>query len=283
MTNNCQWCESKTEAYFSGDLNPEDLNAFDAHLASCAGCREQVEGIKGIDPVVQQVFQRRLALARSAAGWNTGPRVWKVALAGSSIALAALLAVSLATTLRQEAPATEIVKKTPEVVQPFVDPLIEDPKVKSNPATDPQLGKTEEGTSVPPAPQPGLDNRDAGPDFVIVDLSGQAWNLNDFRGRVLVFGIVSSDQKEAVANLKGLYKDFGSNPNIRILGVANHRDDKIDAGFPLWFNHASRLLGLENGQFMLIDSAGKSKLRGTLGNAADDEKVRAQLSQLTTK
>jgi hypothetical protein len=107
--------------------------------------------------------------------------------------------------------------------------------------------------------------------------------LNDFRGRVLLFGIVSSDQKEATTTLQDLHQTYGSNPNVRILGVANHRDDKIDATFPLWFNHASRLLGCQNGQFVLVDEAGNSKLKGSLGNAADITKVRAQLGQLITK
>jgi hypothetical protein len=282
MTNNCKWCESKTEAYFSGDLNPEDLGAFDAHLASCAECREQIQVIEDIGPGIQQVFQRRLVLARSAARWNTGPRVWRVALAGSSIGLAALLAVSLLT-LRPEAPAPQIVENPPRIEQIGPSPVIDDPKIKDDQATNAPLGKPEEGIPVPPAPQPFLDDRDEGPDFVISDLSGQAETLNDYRGRILLFAIVSSDQKEGMANLEDLHQAFGSNPNVRIRGVANHRDDKIDATFPLRFNHASRLRGVQNGQFELLDEAGNSKLKGSLGNAADITKVRAQLGQLISK
>jgi hypothetical protein len=281
MTNNCKWCESKTEAYFSGDLNPEDLGAFDAHLISCAECREQVQGIKDIGPGIQQVFQRRLGLARSAAQWNTGPRVWRVALAGASVGLAALLAVSILT-LRPEAPAPSIAN-TPPAIHIGEPAPTDDPKVKSDEATNTGLSKPEEGTTVPPAPQPFLDHRDAGPDFVISDLYGQAETLNDYRGRVLLFGIVSSDQEEAIANLQDLHQAFGSNPNVRIRGIANHRDDKIEATFQLRFNHASRLRGIQNGQFELLDAAGNSKLKGSLGNAADVAKARAQLDQLTTK
>jgi hypothetical protein len=282
MTNNCQWCESNTEAYFSGDLNPEDLRAFDDHLISCAECREQVQGIKDIDPGIQQVFQHRLTLARSAAQWNTGPRVWKVALAGASVGLAALLAVSILT-FRQEPPAPEIVN-TPPTIEIGPAPL-DDPKTKSDPATNTGVLKPGEGTPVPPAPQPILDARaPEGPDFVISDPSGQAETLNDYRGLILVFGIVSSDQKEGMANLQVLHQDFGSNPNVRVRGVANHRDDKIDATFPHRFNHASRLCGLQNGQFMLVVDAGcNAKLKGSLANAADIAKVRAQLEQLTAK
>jgi hypothetical protein len=280
MTNNCQWCEPKAEAYFSGDLNPEDLKAFDAHLASCAECREQIRGITDIGPGIQQVFQRRLTLASSAAGWNTGPRVWRVALAGSSIGLAALLAVGILT-LRQQ-PQDDLLVGV-RTVTPLTPVLTEDIKAKDHSTgTDPT--KPEPGISPALAPQPILDARaPEGPDFVISDLSGQAETLNDYRGRVLLFGIVSSEQKEAIANLQDLHQTFGSNPNVRILGVANHRDDKIDATFPLRFNHASWLLGVQNGEFMLVDVAGNSKLQGSLGNAADITKVRAQLGQLITK
>src|SRR5205085_8033166 len=83
MTTNCQWCESKLEAFFSEDLGSADLELFQAHLASCEECSRQVKELREIDPMVHQVLQHRLVQARAAGQWNTRPRVWKVALAGS--------------------------------------------------------------------------------------------------------------------------------------------------------------------------------------------------------
>jgi len=277
MTTNCQWCQSKLETYFSEELNQEDLGLFQAHLAGCATCSREVQELRDIDPMVRQLLQRRLAHARAAGQWNTRPRVWKVALAGSGIALATVLGIGMLA-LRQEAPApANAGVKPPEIVQPAPSPVIENPKEKISQAADPKLVKPGEGTSATPAPQPELDLRPVnGPDFAIIDpSSGEGATLETYKGRVLLFGVVSSDRKDALANLQELYQAFGSNPNVRILGVANHRDDKFEGStFPLRFNHASKLLGVQNGQFVIVDTAGSPKLRGSLSNAADVTRAR---------
>jgi len=234
---------------------------------------------------VQQVLQRRLAQARAAGQWNTRPRVWKIALAGSGIALAAVLGIGTLA-LRQETPAPRSAgTKPPEVVQPAPSPVIANPKEKTSPVAVPKLGKPSEGAPVPAAPQPELDQRPLdGPEFAIIDASGEGSTLETYKGHVLLFGVVSSDQKEATANLQELYQAFGSNPNVRILGVANRRDDKFEGvTFPLRFNHASKLLGVQNGQFLVVDSAGNSKLKGSLANTADMARARTQLGQLGVK
>jgi hypothetical protein len=284
MTTNCDWCQSKLEAYFSEELSQADLRLFQSHLISCGNCSREVQELKAIDPLVQQVLQRRLGQARVAGQWNTRPRVWKVALASSGIALAVVLGIgNLA--LRPEASAPSSAATPPKLEEVAPNPIIENLKEKSSPTTGQGLGKLEEGTSVPPAPQPELDRRPAnGPEFAIIDASGEASTLEDFKGRVLLFGVVSSDQKEAVANLQELYLDFQSKPNARILGVADHRDDKIEgATFPLRFNKASKLLGVQNGQFLIVDSAGSSRLKGSLANEADVTRARTQLGQLGVK
>lgn len=284
MTTNCQWCQSKLEAYFSEELNQEDLGLFQGHLTSCGECRQQVQELRDIDPMVNQVLHRRLALARLAAQRNTGPRVWRVALAGSGIALAAILGIGMLT-LRQEVPAPVVATAPPIFIEPAAVEPIKDKAPQGSAA--PQRAKPEDGVSVPPAPQSYLDDRPAeGPDFVIIDADGYARTLETYRERILLFGVVSSDQKEAIANLQELYQAFGSNPNVRILGVANHRDDKDKiegATFPIWFNHASKLLGVQNSQFLLVDAMGSSRLKGSLANAADVARARTQLGQLTAK
>src|SRR5881392_21953 len=95
MTTTCQWCQSKLEAYFSEELSREDLGLFQAHLTSCSECSREVQELREIDPMVRQVLQHRLVQARAAGRWNTRPRVLRVALAGSGLALAAILGIGM--------------------------------------------------------------------------------------------------------------------------------------------------------------------------------------------
>jgi hypothetical protein len=286
MTTNCQWCQSKLEAYFSEELSGEDLGPFQAHLSSCTTCSREVQELRDIDPLVRQVLRRRLAQASAAGQWNARPRVWKIALAGSGIALAAVLGIGMLT-VRQENPTPPATAgtKVPEIIQPAPTPVIESYKEKTDRVADPKLGKTGKGASAAPAPQPELDKRPVnGPEFDIIDASGEGSNLDTYKGHVLLFGVVSSDQKEAVTNLQELYLKFGANPNVRIFGVPDRRDDKIEgATFPRRFNNASKLLGVQNGQFLIVDSAGNAKLKGSLANAADVARARTQLGQLGVK
>jgi hypothetical protein len=284
MTTNCQWCESKLEAFFSEELGPEDLGLVQAHLGSCTACSRQVQELREIDPMVRQVLHRRLAMARTAAQFNTRPRVWRVAMAGSAIALTVVLGLGMLA-FRPVAPAPIVVTNPPPAVDPAPSPVIDNPKDKINPDKSTGVLKPEEGRTPPPAPQPELDMRPPeGPDFAIIDASGEAFTLEDYKGRVLLFGVVSSDQQEATSNLQELYVAFGSNPKVRVLGVANRRDDKFEgATFPLRFNHASRLMGIQRGQFAIVDAAGSLKVKGSLANAADVARAGTQLEQLGVK
>jgi hypothetical protein len=282
-TTNCHWYQSKLEAFFSEELPAEDLELFKTHLVSCEDCSRQVRELNGIDPAVRQVFQHRLATARAAAQWNTRPRVWKLALAGSTVAAALILGVSLLTN-PGAAPKSDIVQQQQLAPEPKLEQVVEAPKQKTSEAGDPKLAKPTEGTPVPPAPQPELDRRPVdGPEFAILDPNnGQSNTLEDYRGRALLFGVISSEEKEAIANLQALYKEFGTNPKVFVRAVPEHRDDKIEgATFPVWYNHGSKLMGVQKGQFVLLDASGASKMKGSLASAADIEKARTQLGQLT--
>ncbi len=285
MTTNCQWCQSKIEAYFCDDLSAEEFGLFQAHLASCPTCHREVQELADIDPMMQKVLQRRLAQAHAAGQWNTRPRVWKVALAGSGIALAAVLGIGVLTLKPVVQPPVAASIEPAKFVAPAPSPVIAPPDEKVIEQATPSLGKPGDGPSVAPPLHPELDVRPVnGPDFAIIDASGESSTLETFKGHVLFFGVVSADQKEATANLQELHQALGSNPNVRILGVANRREDKFEGStFPLRFNHASKLLGVQNGQFLIVDAAGNAKLKGSLGNAADIAKARTQLGQLGVK
>jgi len=282
MTINCDWFHTKIEAYFAETLNSEELQLCKAHLAACADCNREVEDLEKVDPLIQYSFKRRLATARLATQRNTRPRVIRLALAGATLALAAALGITAL--IRQETPEPVIVHTTPEITLPSAPS--EQTVKKQTPATDnSNLGKPNEGVAPVTPLQPDLDQATAdGPEFAIIDSVGQSNTLETYRGRVLLFGVLSSDQKEATANLQELYEAFGSNPRVRILGVANHREDKFGGTtFPVFFNHGSKLLGVKSGQFMLLDTTGSSKLTGSLSDAGSAGRIRNQLGQLGIK
>jgi hypothetical protein len=110
--------------------------------------------------------------------------------------------------------------------------------------------------------------------------------LKDYRGSIVVFGRWSAGQPETAQNLERLYQTFGANPRIRVFGVASRREDRLSGtSFPNMFNNGSQLLGARIGQFVVVDAAGKARLRGSL--AGDGEalvtQVRNQLEQLGVK
>jgi hypothetical protein len=274
---NCEWFDSKLEAYFCDELGGEELQRFQAHLTSCSHCREQVQSLREIDPLVQGVMRHRLAVAQTAVQANGRPRVLRFALAAGTLAAAVVLVV-VGLPFFQEIPAPTIAIQPPGVVDPIGT------EIKKAPDTPANIyrSKPTDGTPVEPVPQPHLDEALAnGPDFALVDAGGYTTNLESYRDRVLLFGVVSPEQKAAVANLEQLYEAFGSNPKVRILAVARHRDDKFGGTkFPLFFNNGSKLLGAQEGEFILVDPAGKTKLEGSLSDSRNVARIRSEFGQL---
>ena len=279
MMTNCDWFISKLEAYFCDGLSSEELQRCQTHLAACAECSGQVESLKDIDPLVRGVFQRRLAVARLAAQTNTRPRLLKLALAGAGMAVAAVV-LGIGMMFMQRAPAPRLVINPPEVPAPAQTEIKKD-TAKESPGNR-NLAKPTEGTPAMSAPQPHLDiAAENGPEFAITDAAGYTATLETYRGRVFLFGVVSPEQKAAVVNLQRIYDTFGANRGIRILGVSRRREDTLEgATLPMFFNHGSKLLGVGDGQFLLIDADGKTRLGGSLSDPASMAQLRNQLGQL---
>jgi hypothetical protein len=273
---NCDRFRSKLEAYFCDTLADEDLRFGQTHLEACAECSREVESLKSVDPLVRAVLQRRHMLARMAARANTRPRVLKLGLAAVGLAVA-VFGLSVGTVLLRETPPP------PVVVHPL-PPVPVDTDVRKD-AVDqeiPGLLKPKDGKPAEPAPQPYLDSAQVdGPDFAITDAAGYTRTLENYRGRVVLFGVLSPEQKAAVSNLQQIYDDFGSNPGIRVFAVARRREDKLNsATLPTHFNNGSKLLGVQEGQFLLIDAAGKTRLEGSLTDSASLARIKGQLAQL---
>src|SRR5262245_44197876 len=111
---NCDWMNSKFEAYFCDSLVDDERRVFETHLASCEGCRREVESLKAIDPLVRGVLQRRLALAQRPVHSNSHSRVLRGAVAAVGLAAAAVLLV-IGMRFFQETPELPIVSRPPEV------------------------------------------------------------------------------------------------------------------------------------------------------------------------
>src|SRR5262245_2481172 len=119
---NCEWFNSKLEAYFCDNLTDEELHRFRAHLAACGDCRQEVESLQGIDAGVRQVFEHRLDVAQSAAHAPIRPRVFRLAAASAGLAVAAaILGLALIGSQRPSAEQafdrpTGVPNSSPEVV-----------------------------------------------------------------------------------------------------------------------------------------------------------------------
>jgi len=273
---NCDRFKSKLEAYFCDTLAEEDLRFGQTHLESCAECSREVESLKSVDPMVRAVLQRRLLLARMAAQANTRPRILKLGLAAAGLA-AAVFVLSVGTVFLRETPPPPVIVQKPPTV-----PVETDVRKDGVEQEIPGLLKPKGGKPVEPAPQPYLDSPQVdGPDFAITDAAGYTRTLETYRGRVVLFGVLSPEQKAAVSNLQQIYDDFGSNPGIRVFAVARRREDKLNsATLPTHFNNGSKLLGVREGEFLLIDATGKTKLEGSLTDSASVARIRSQLAQL---
>ena len=272
---NCEWINPKLEAYFTDELPGEELQNVQTHLAACAECRRQVESFNEIDSMVRGVFKRRVALAQQAAQMNTRPRLFKIALASTSFAIVALLLV-LGLTFFQQTPAPPVAVQHPPSV-PEVQP-----EVKKDDVVEIGRAKPDDDAPAASAVDPSFEHvgSDA-PDFVITDAAGYTTTLESYRGRAFLFGVVSPDQKSAVAGMQQIFDSFDSNGGIRIVGISRHREEGFDkARFPIRFNHGSKLMGVADGHFLLLDATGKPRLEGSLTDAQGVSKVRTQLEQL---
>lgn len=278
---NCEWINSKLEAYFTNELPGEERQRFQTHLGSCSECSAEVESFKDIDSVIRGVFERRLAVARQASQINTRPRVFKIALATTGLAVAALV-LAIGMTSFQQAPAPPLAIRTPTV--PDVQPEVKKDSVDEANSTK-KLAKPGDAAPAKTASDPSLETvgSDA-PDFVITDDAGYTKTLENYRGSVFLFGVISHDQKDGVAGLQQIYNKFAANREIRIVGISRHRDEGINgATFPILFNHGSKLLGVPDGHFLLMDSTGKPRMEGSLTDTKSVSQVRTQLERMGVK
>jgi hypothetical protein len=268
MTVDCQWIEKNLEALCCDTLSPEENRLARAHIENCASCAKEVAALNLIDPIVKRFFQSELNRA-------VAPRPRR-ALSPSfvGVSAAALISVAILLFITLPAPQQAPVASAPAVAQqiaPAPSPQAE-PVVKSTDTTTVERAKP-----VEPAPADRVPaNRSSsaqsdGPDFQVTDPAGYSRTLADYRGHVLIIGVLNTNQPDVTANLESLYKTFGSNPKLRFLGVSNDRQARIaNATFPVVYNHGSKLLGARPGEFVVVDESGATQLRGSLMKDLDN-------------
>lgn len=52
---NCGYTEKNLVAYLDGKLHPSERRQFEAHLATCAGCRERADGFRSVWNVLDEL------------------------------------------------------------------------------------------------------------------------------------------------------------------------------------------------------------------------------------
>src|SRR5262245_8046014 len=238
----CQWLITNMETYFGEGLKAEEARLLADHLESCADCRQEIQSLRDIDPLVKQLFRYRLEQSQAARfAQISKPRLaGSLGLAGVGIAVAAALVFAL---LPQNTTTTppRIATVTPPPVIEQNAKSVEAPPNKL-PDAPPVIHAKPDATP-PVAPRkPAAETLVPAnaPQFGVIDPAGYSTTLADYRGYNLLLGVWSSDRPQAAMALERVYRTFGSNTRVRILGVSRSRQNRL-AGttFPMVFNNGS--------------------------------------------
>jgi len=277
----CQWFNANLEAYFCETLGNEELLLVSEHLTTCLSCRNEVQSLRDVDPMVRQVLDYRMTKARLAASAPRRSIGFQLGLAGAGVALAA--AIVFGVFLHQ-------------ANEPGGSASIVPPTLQSSDSPDTKAGKGSDSTPTvrakPVAPdQPAAVKSIApepiipagAPEFAVIDPSGYSKSLSDYRGRVLLIGIWSADRKETAQNLQRVYQALGTRRNLSVLGVSRRKQDPLPGmTFPVVFNDGSRLLEARDFEYVVVDKEGHEQLRGSLAGDSNAliSKIRTKLEQL---
>ena len=265
MTIDCAWVSKNLEALFCDKLTADEDRIARTHIGNCEHCKADVQALIGIDSVIKKYFQDQLAVARA-------PRRRRMSVA-YGIAAAAVTAMLLLVVLQRPVQVNTNVPAAAvsQAQLPQTAPSIESVPAKTGAGIDNERAKPSVSSAeAKPAGADAQTAREFGkapdaPEFLVIDPAGYSRTLQDYRGHVLLIGVWSSGQVETVANLERLYKTFGTNANLRFIGVASdHQPKPANTTFPIVYNQGSRLLGAVPGQFIVLDESGSVRLRGSL-------------------
>ena len=93
----CQWVEDHLEAIFSDKLAAEENRRARQHIESCDACRNEVQALIAIDPMIKKYFRAQLLEAtRAGDAPARGVRGFRWTLQAGAVALVAVVLVRLA-------------------------------------------------------------------------------------------------------------------------------------------------------------------------------------------
>jgi hypothetical protein len=259
MNLDCRWFDNKLEPFLNESLPADEHRAAHVHLANCGACRQTVEGLRSIDPLIKRVFQQDLATARLPRRRRSAAVVGVFATATVSLVL--LIVLLTPQRFSEVRPAQNGPQSA--AINPLDSPAV--PKMDENAAADRAKPENAVDRSAAPAQPSNPPSQRSAPDFLITDPAGYSRSLADYRGSVLLFGVFGPDQPQVVANLQRVYETFGKNTRLRIVGVTSqHVAKPAGATFTMAYNEGSALLGASPSQFIIVDDAGKVRYRGSL-------------------
>jgi len=278
MKVDCQWIQENLEALSFERLSPEDDFSVRTHLESCSHCRQTLDDLKIVDPLVKRLFRENMAVARTPRRRRSPVLIGAFGTGLAAIIVLIIISAmprSVANVPRLESPAVVASVPTSESAGsvPKVGDLTAQDRAKPEPA---------------PADKPGSDETKADvpantADFLVADPAGYSRTLNDFRDHVLIFGVWTSAQPQTVSNLQRIYETFNKNTKLRILGVALGKETKPKSStFPIAFNQGSALLGAKSAEFVVVDGKGAVRARGSLLGPPENVvgSIRSTLNQL---
>lgn len=279
MKIDCEWIEKNLEALFCDSLGVEESRDARAHIESCAACGKEVAALNAIDPLVKKYFQQQMSLAGAA-------RQAKMSVRRSFVygtAATAIAAVMLVAVILRTPPVVDTVNPSPAsssaTESSGTAASVETPRpIKADEIAPQGRAKPEAAAAAPDSVRttPMTVPDKSAPDFVVIDPAGYSSTLEDLRGYTVVIGVWTTNQPESAANLERLYKTFAANTKLRFLGVSYERQPRAaNTTFPLFYNQGSKLLGVQPGDFVLVDERGSIELRGSL--VADFDELRRLL------
>ncbi len=276
MNVDCKWMDQRLEAFFCDTLDANENRVARTHVAQCSRCKETIEGIRSVDPLVATVFKQNLAIAGMPPRRRPLPLIGSVAAAAVAATVFIVLRLSPAPPL-QPAPAPVPVASNPN---PQVVPKVpEETAAIERAKPDSPVDRP---SPVSPAAS-ALGTTEQAPEFLVSDPGGYSRSLSDFRNYILIFGTWTANQPQTAANLEKVYQTFGSNTRIRILGISRNMEPKpAHLTFPAAFNQGSRLLGAADSELFVLDGNGTVQMRTSLLQDSDQllNALRSKLNEL---
>jgi hypothetical protein len=281
MNMDCRWVENHLEAIFCDTLAEEETRIAREHIENCAACRNEVQSLMAIDPLIKKYFHAQIARAmRAGDAPARGIRRFRWSLQTVAVAVVAVVLVLLFRIPQTNDVQTPVPAQTAAAPVSVDGPSIDkkdsaEPNERAKPSAD-RLAEADVASRSAVLP-PTSDTTNA-PAFLVSDPAGYSHSIQDYRGFKTLIGVWSPEQPRSITGCERLYKAFGSDPALRFIGVSPQRSPKPrNTTFPVFSNQGSRLMDAKPGEFVLLSESGTVTMRGLL--AEDFETLSKKLRE----